>query len=138
MEKYITDMALAQGWRPDLSHVTQTGRRVAIVGAGPAGLAAADILVRNGVKPVVFDRYSEIGGLLTFGIPPFKLEKDIVVKRRRIQEEMGIEFVLNTEIGRDIPFILDKLDGRKQHVGLSRPNEYMVDIGGRRFGCMLE
>ena len=112
VEKYITDMALAQGWRPDLSHVTQTGRRVAIVGAGPAGLAAADILVRNGVKPVVFDRYSEIGGLLTFGIPPFKLEKDVVVKRRRIQEEMGIEFVLNTEIGRDIPFerLLDEYD----------------------------
>jgi glutamate synthase (NADPH/NADH) small chain len=85
---------------------------VAIVGAGPAGLGAADILVRNGVKPVVFDRYPEIGGLLTFGIPPFKLEKDVVRRRRRLQEEMGVEFKLDVDIGRDIPFqrLLDEYD----------------------------
>ncbi|MEJ2603582.1 MAG: NAD(P)-binding protein, partial [Gammaproteobacteria bacterium] len=64
IEKYITDEALKLGWRPDLSHVQPTGRRVAIVGAGPAGLAAADVLARNGVSPVVYDAYSEIGGLL--------------------------------------------------------------------------
>jgi glutamate synthase (NADPH/NADH) small chain len=73
-----------------------------VVGAGPAGLACADILVRNGVTPVVFDRYPKIGGLLTFGIPPFKLEKDVVEKRRQIMEEMGVEFRLNTDVGRDI------------------------------------
>ena len=78
IEKYITDQALKQGWRPDMKHVVRTDRRVAIVGAGPAGLACADILTRNGVKPVVFDRYSKIGGLFTFGIPPFKLEKAVV------------------------------------------------------------
>ena len=113
VEKYITDEAFKQGWRPDLSHVVDTGKRAAIVGAGPAGLACADVLVRNGVKPVVFDLYPEIGGLLTFGIPPFKLEKDIVLQRRRIQEEMGVEFRLDTEIGRDIPFptLLDEYDG---------------------------
>ena len=112
VEKYITDTALALGWRPDLSHVTATGKRVAIVGAGPAGLGCADVLARNGVKPVVFDRYPEIGGLLTFGIPPFKLEKEVVVRRRRIQEGMGVEFGLNTEIGRDMPFerLLDEYD----------------------------
>ena len=70
IEKYITDEAFKQGWKPDLSNVKRTGKRVAIIGAGPAGLGCADILVRNGVKPVVFDRYSKIGGLLTFGIPP--------------------------------------------------------------------
>jgi len=113
VEKYITDEAFKQGWRPDLSHVIDSGKRVAIVGAGPAGLACADVLVRNGVKPIVHDLYPEIGGLLTFGIPPFKLEKDIVVQRRRIQEEMGVEFRLETEIGRDIPFptLLDEYDG---------------------------
>ena len=79
-------------------------KRVAVVGAGPAGLACADILVRNGVTPVVFDRYSKIGGLLTFGIPPFKLEKDVVEKRREIMEDMGVEFRLNVEVGRDIAF----------------------------------
>ncbi len=62
------------------------------------------MLVRNGVKPVVFDRYEEIGGLLTFGIPEFKLEKDVVVRRRQMMEGMGVEFRLNTEIGRDVSF----------------------------------
>src|SRR5450631_1997801 len=104
IEKYITDEAFKRGWTPDMSHVRPTGKRVAIVGAGPAGLGCADILVRNGVKPIVFDRYSKIGGLLTFGIPPFKLEKDVVEKRREIMEGMGVEFRLNVEVGRDIAF----------------------------------
>jgi glutamate synthase (NADPH/NADH) small chain len=75
---------------------------VAIIGAGPAGLGCADILVRNGVSPVVFDRYPEIGGLLTFGIPQFKLEKQVMQRRREVFEGMGVEFRLNTEIGVDI------------------------------------
>jgi glutamate synthase (NADPH/NADH) small chain len=104
IEKYITDTAFEMGWRPDMSGVIATDKRVAIVGAGPAGLACADILVRNGVKPVVFDKYQEIGGLLTFGIPSFKLEKEVVIRRREIFTEMGVEFVLNTEIGKDLAF----------------------------------
>lgn len=75
IERYINDKAFEMGWRPDLSGVKPTGKTVAIVGAGPAGLACADVLTRNGVKAVVFDRHPEIGGLLTFGIPAFKLEK---------------------------------------------------------------
>lgn len=112
VEKYITDTALAQGWRPDMSEVVPTGKRVAVVGAGPAGLGCADILVRNGVQPVVFDKYPEIGGLLTFGIPPFKLEKDVVKTRREVLEGMGVEFRLNTEIGKDIEFqaLVDEYD----------------------------
>lgn len=101
-EKYITDTALAMGWRPDMSGVVPTDKTVAIIGAGPAGLGCADILARNGVKPVVFDRYPEIGGLLTFGIPEFKLEKSVMTLRREIFEGMGIEFRLNTEVGKDI------------------------------------
>ena len=104
IEKFITDEALKAGWRPDLTHVRPTGRRVAIVGAGPAGLACADVLARHGVKPVVFDRYPRIGGLLTFGIPPFKLEKQVVETRRELLEGMGVEFRLGVEIGRDIAF----------------------------------
>jgi glutamate synthase (NADPH/NADH) small chain len=104
IEKYITDEALAQGWRPDMSHVTDSGKSVAIVGAGPAGLAAADVLTRNGIRPVVFDAYPDIGGLLTYGIPPFKLDKKVVAKRREILEGMGVQFVLNTRIGDDKPF----------------------------------
>jgi glutamate synthase (NADPH) small chain len=104
IEKYITDEALKLGWRPDMSHVRPTGKRVAIVGAGPAGLGCADILVRNGVQPVVFDRHPRIGGLLTFGIPPFKLEKAVVEKRREIMQGMGVQFRLSCEVGTDVPF----------------------------------
>lgn len=103
VEKYITDQALQAGWRPDLSEVRDTGKRVAVVGAGPAGLGCADVLVRNGVRAEVYDRYPEIGGLLTFGIPPFKLEKQVVTTRRRVLEEMGVVFRLGVEIGQDIP-----------------------------------
>lgn len=102
VEKYITDTALAMGWRPDMSKVVWTDKKVAIIGAGPAGLGCADVLVRNGVKPVVFDRNPEIGGLLTFGIPEFKLEKPVMARRREVFEGMGVEFRLNTEIGKDI------------------------------------
>ncbi|KAA1161044.1 glutamate synthase small subunit [Pseudoalteromonas fuliginea] len=102
IEKYITDEAFKMGWKPDMSYVTWTDKKVAIIGAGPAGLGCADILVRNGVKPVVFDRHPEIGGLLTFGIPSFKLEKSVMQKRREIFTEMGVEFKLNVEVGVDI------------------------------------
>ena len=104
VEKYITDKAIEQGWTPDLSAVIDSGRKVAIIGAGPAGIACADVLTRNGVSCVVFDKYPEIGGLLTFGIPPFKLEKEVISRRRKMFEDMGIEFRLNTEIGKDIGF----------------------------------
>ncbi|AQQ66448.1 glutamate synthase small subunit [Microbulbifer agarilyticus] len=103
-EKYITDTAFALGWRPNMDAVKKTDKRVAIVGAGPAGLACADVLVRNGVQPVVFDKHPEIGGLLTFGIPEFKLEKSVMQQRRAIFTEMGVEFCLETEIGKDITF----------------------------------
>ena len=90
------------GWRPDMSGRVWTDKKVAIIGAGPAGLGCADVLVRAGVRPVVFDLYPEIGGLLTFGIPEFKLEKSVLARRREVFEEMGIEFRLNTEVGKDI------------------------------------
>lgn len=123
IEKYITDTAFKMGWRPDMSGVIATDKKVAIVGAGPAGLACADILVRNGVKPVVFDKYPEIGGLLTFGIPAFKLEKDVIKLRKQIFTEMGVEFVLNTEIGKDIPFqqLLDEYDAVFLGMGTYKP-----------------
>ena len=89
IERYINDKAFEMGWRPDLTGVKQTGKTVAIIGAGPAGLACADVLTRNGVKAVVFDRHPEIGGLLTFGIPAFKLEKEVMTRRREIFTGMG-------------------------------------------------
>jgi len=104
VEKYLVDTAFMLGWRPDLSKVMPTGVKVAVIGAGPAGLGCADILARNGVTPVVFDRYPEIGGLLTFGIPDFKLEKEVMARRREIFQQMGVEFMLNTTVGNDIGF----------------------------------
>jgi glutamate synthase (NADPH/NADH) small chain len=103
-EKYITDKAFEMGWKPDMSYRTWTDKRVAIIGAGPAGIACADVLTRSGVKSHVFDKYQEIGGLLTFGIPEFKLEKKVIKKRRDILEGMGVEFFLGKEIGKDIQF----------------------------------
>ena len=136
IEKYITDTAVAQGWRPDMSNVEDTGKRVGIVGAGPAGLAAADVLARNGIRSVVFDAYPEIGGLLTYGIPPFKLEKHVVQTRREILEGMGVQFVLNTRIGEDKPFaeLLDEFDavflglGPYEYVRAGFPGEDMPGV----------
>lgn len=112
VEKYITDTAIAQGWRPDMSKVTPRKEKVAIVGAGPAGLGCADILARNGVKAVVFDKYPQIGGLLTYGIPSFKLDKSVMATRRSVLEGMGIEFKLGVTVGKDIPFatLLEEYD----------------------------
>ncbi len=136
IEKYITDEALAQGWKPDMSGVRATDKRVAIVGAGPAGLACADILVRNGVKPIVYDRYARIGGLLTFGIPPFKLEKEVVEKRREIMEGMGVEFRLGVEVGSHLPFasLLEEFDavflgmGTYRYVKGEFPGEHLLGV----------
>ncbi|WP_310061107.1 FAD-dependent oxidoreductase [Lysobacter niastensis] len=102
VEKYIVDRALDEGWRPDLSRVVATGKRVAVIGAGPAGLSCADRLARAGIQAVVFDRYEQIGGLLHFGIPSFKLEKSVMAQRRDVLEGMGVQFRLGVEIGRDI------------------------------------
>ena len=112
VEKYIVDTALAQGWRPDLSAVQPTGRRVAVIGAGPAGLGCADRLARAGIQAVVYDRYEQIGGLLQFGIPSFKLDKGVIAQRREVLEGMGVEFRLGVEVGRDITLaqLLDDYD----------------------------
>jgi glutamate synthase (NADPH/NADH) small chain len=112
IERWVTDEALRQGWRPDLSNVIETGHRVAVIGAGPAGLACADRLRRAGIAVDVYDRQREIGGLLTFGIPPFKLDKGVVRTRREVLEGMGVRFLLNKEVGRDVEFgaLLDEYD----------------------------
>ncbi len=102
IEKNIADTAIANNWRPDLSTVKSLNKTVAVIGAGPAGLGCAELLTRNGVKVVVYDKYPEIGGLLTFGIPGFKLEKSILIKRREFLQDIGVEFKLNTEIGKNV------------------------------------
>ncbi len=102
VEKYISDEAFKQGWSVSYPTFAANVKHVAIIGAGPAGLACADILARNGIKSSVFDRQAQIGGLMTYGIPAFKLEKDIIQRRRAQFEQAGVEFKLNMSLGQDI------------------------------------
>ncbi len=104
VEKYITDTAWEQGWVEEITAGPATGQSVAIIGAGPGGLAAADVLVRAGHAVTVYDRHDRAGGLLTYGIPGFKLEKDVVMRRVELLERAGVTFTLNTDIGKDISF----------------------------------
>ncbi len=102
IEKYITDTAWECGWVKPVVPARERGEHVAIIGAGPAGLAAAEDLRRQGFKVTVYDRYDRAGGLLIYGIPSFKLEKDIVARRVQRLKDSGIAFQLNVNIGRDI------------------------------------
>ncbi len=104
VEKYITDTAWEEGWvQPIKPHAERT-ESVGIIGAGPGGLAAADVLRRQGVQVTIYDRYDRAGGLLTYGIPGFKLEKDVVMRRNEQLEQGGVTFKLNCTVGEDISF----------------------------------
>lgn len=104
VEKYITDTAWEKGWVKPISPAQERAESVGIIGAGPGGLAAADALRRQGVQVTVYDRYDRAGGLLTYGIPGFKLEKDVVMRRNAQLEEGGVTFKLNCNVGEDITF----------------------------------
>ncbi|WP_428545438.1 NAD(P)-dependent oxidoreductase [Profundibacter sp.] len=104
VEKYITDTAWENGWvKPNLPHAERV-ESVGIIGAGPGGLAAADRLRQAGVHVTVYDRYDRAGGLLTYGIPGFKLEKEVVMRRIQQLEAAGVQFVLNCNVGEDLTF----------------------------------
>ena len=104
VEKYITDKAFENGWVKGIAPTVERAESVGIIGAGPGGLAAADKLRREGVQVTVYDRYDRGGGLLTYGIPGFKLEKDIVMQRMTQLAEGGVEFVMNCNVGEDLTF----------------------------------
>ncbi|MDO6727141.1 NAD(P)-dependent oxidoreductase [Cognatishimia sp. 1_MG-2023] len=104
VEKYITDTAWENGWVKPASPSVERAESVGIIGAGPGGLAAADFLRRAGVQVTVYDRYDRSGGLLTYGIPGFKLEKDVVMRRHEQLVQGGVTFKLNIEVGKDITF----------------------------------
>jgi len=104
IEKYITDTAWEQGWVKAPAPRKERQESVGIIGAGPGGLAAADMLRRAGVQVTIYDRYDRAGGLLTYGIPGFKLEKDVVERRNAQLVEGGVTFELNCDVGRDISF----------------------------------
>jgi glutamate synthase (NADPH/NADH) small chain len=104
VEKYITDTAWENGWVKPIRPHQERPESVGIIGAGPGGLAAADVLRRAGVQVTVYDRYDRAGGLLTYGIPGFKLEKPVVMQRIAQLEDGGVEMVLNCRVGEDLSF----------------------------------
>ena len=130
MEKYITDNAWEQGWVKPIEVKYERDQSVGIIGAGPAGLAAAEQLRKDGYKITVYDRYDRAGGLLIYGIPNFKLEKHVVERRTKLLKDGGIKFIQNFEIGKDAN--LDQL--RKKHdailiaTGVYKPRE--VELPG--------
>ena len=111
VEKYITDTAWEEGWVQPIKPSTERAESVGIIGAGPGGLAAADVLRRAGIQVTVYDRYDRSGGLLTYGIPGFKLEKDVVMRRNDQLAQAGVIFKQNCNVGDDISFS----DIRKAH-----------------------
>ncbi len=114
VEKYLTDKAWENGWVKPIRPHAERAESVGIIGAGPGGLAAADILRRRGVQVTVYDRYDRAGGLMTYGIPGFKLEKPVVMKRIDQLEQGGVQFVLNCTVGVDLSF--DAIRGRHDAV----------------------
>jgi len=130
IENYITMTAFEEGWVKPITPRHQRDESVGIVGAGPGGLAAADMLRRRGYKVHVYDRYDRVGGLLIYGIPNFKLEKDVVNRRAQLLADAGIEFHLNTAIGADVSFaeLREKHDAILIATGVYKPRE--VELPG--------
>lgn len=138
IENAIIDRAFEEGWvRPNIP-ARRTGKTVAIVGSGPAGLAAADQLNKVGHTVTVYERAPRPGGLMTYGIPNMKIEKETVLRRIRLLEEGGIKFVCNTEIGKDIPAkeLLDNFDAVVLCGGATKANNLPIegrDLDGIHF-----
>ena len=128
VEKYITATAWAEGWVQPIKPASERAESVGIIGAGPGGLAAADTLRRAGLQVTVYDRYDRSGGLLVYGIPGFKLEKDVVVRRNDQLAQAGVTFVLNCDVGVDISF--DEIRSRHDAVLIATGVYKTRDLGG--------
>jgi glutamate synthase (NADPH/NADH) small chain len=128
VERYITDTAFERGWVRPVRPRRELPQSVGIIGAGPAGLSAGEQLRRQGYQVTVYDRYDRVGGLMIYGIPNFKLEKEIVLRRWKLLEEGGLRFVLNCEIGRD--FTMAELRSRHDAVLIGTGVYKGRDIGG--------
>ena len=114
VEKYITDNAWANGWVKPLKIKKELKENIGIIGAGPAGLACAEELRKIGYQITIYDRYDRAGGLLIYGIPNFKLEKEVVERRTKLLKDSGIEFIQNFEVGKDAR--LSELKKKQQYL----------------------
>lgn len=130
VEKYITETAFANGWVRPISVTGETGFSIGIIGAGPAGLAAADILRRQGHEVHVYDRYDRVGGLLIYGIPNFKLEKHVVARRHQLLKDGGIHFHTHADIGAkgspSLEYLREKHDAVLIATGVYLPREIEI------------
>src|SRR6056297_473502 len=133
VEKYITDTAWEEGWVDVPTPTEERPESVAIIGAGPGGLAAADMLRCAGVQVTVYDRYDRAGGLMTYGIPGFKLEKPVVMRRAEQLEKGGVEFVLNCNVGEDLSF--SAIRGKHDAVLIATGVYKSRDLGGPGAGA---
>ena len=137
IEKYITDFAWKEGWVKPIKVINENSYSIGIIGSGPAGLAAAEELRKKGYKVIIYDRYDRAGGLLIYGIPNFKLEKEIVLKRIKRLIDSGITFELNCEIGKDISFneIKNKHDAVLIATGVYQPKE--INLNHKNFSNVV-
>ncbi|MFA5232918.1 MAG: glutamate synthase subunit beta [Sulfurimonas sp.] len=128
VETYITEEGFKAGYKPDFPGIT-TDKKVAIIGSGPAGLSAATYLLRSGIAVTVYERSDRAGGLMTYGIPNFKLDKKIIERRIKFLVEAGMELVLNCEVGKDITFeeIAAKHDAMFIGVGATKAKKASIN-----------
>lgn len=138
IERAIIDKGFEEGWVTPRPPETRTGKRVAVVGSGPAGLAVADELNKRGHLVTVFERDDRIGGLLTYGIPKMKIEQDVVDRRVRLMEAEGIRFVTGAEVGRTVPVerLKREFDAVVLCTGATKPRDLAVTgrgLGGIHF-----
>jgi glutamate synthase (NADPH/NADH) small chain len=132
VEQHITETAWTKGWVLPIAVGRPLAKSVAIIGAGPAGLAAAEELRKAGIDAVIYDSYDRAGGLLIYGIPNFKLEKSVVERRVKRLEEAGVGFRLNVDVGRDVALedLRARHDGVLIAAGAYRART--LDLGGER------
>ena len=151
VETHITEAGFKAGFKPEFPGIT-TDKKVAIIGSGPAGLSCATYLLRSGIAVTMYEKADRAGGLLTYGIPNFKLDKKIVERRVKLLEEAGLKLVLNCEVGRDIDFaeIANEHDAMFIGVGATKPKsaglsgenapnvyaamDYLTNIQRKNFG----
>ncbi|NCO00593.1 MAG: glutamate synthase subunit beta [Epsilonproteobacteria bacterium] len=131
IETHITDEGFRQGLKPDFPGIT-TDKKVAVIGSGPAGLSAATYLLRSGIAVTMYEKSDRAGGLLTYGIPNFKLDKKIVERRVKLLEEAGLKLVLNCEVGKDIAFEDIASEHDAMFIGVGATKSKSAGISGEK------